>query len=192
MSWRLVSPPAVEDEPVSLAAMKDFLRVDTTDQDQEILGLIRAAREQAELHQGRELARKTFDAYFPGWPAGEFELADPLIEVVSLSYRTADGEEAAVPPEHYVVDAASEPGRVRLARGATWPAGELAPGAPVRIRCVAGHAPESVPAGIVAGIKMLVAQWYDNREQAPPPGAGAIRLPFSIESLFDAGRLVRW
>lgn len=191
MSLRLVIPPAVEDEPVSLAAMKDFLRVDTPDQDQEILGLIRAAREHAELHQGRELARKTLDAYFPTWPAGEFELADPLVEVVSLSYRTADGEEAVVPPEHYVVDTASEPGRVRLKRGATWPAGELDPGMPVRIRFVAGYLPEQVPSSTVAGIKMLVSHWFDDPEQVQP-AAQASRLPFGIEACFDLGRLVRW
>jgi uncharacterized phiE125 gp8 family phage protein len=192
MSFRLVTPPTVDDEPVSLAAMKDYLRVDTTDQDQEILGLIRAAREQAELHQGRELARKTLDAFFPGWPLGDFDLADPLVSVTSIYYRTADGEEVVVATDQYVVDTTSEPGRVRPARGATWPSAELGPGLPVRIRCIVGYEPDGVPAGIVAGIKMLVAQWYDNRDQAPQPGAGAIRLPFGIEALFDSGRLVRW
>lgn len=192
MTLRVISPPAATDEPVSLASAKAFLREDGNGRDEEILSLIAAAREHAELYNGREFARKTIEAYFDSWPAAGFTLLDPLAAVASIVYQPAEGQPVTLPAGTYVVDTKSQPGRVVLAPGQAWPTAALAPGLPVTITFTAGFEPDAVPPAIVAGIKMLLAHYFDNPNQVTAPGAAEGRLPFGVEACFDVGRLVRF
>lgn len=192
MTLRVITPPAPEDEPVSLAAAKAALRVDGDEHDAEIQALIAAAREHAELYNGRNFARKTFEAYFDGWPAAGFTLADPLVEVTSIVYHPAEGQPVTLPAQTYVVDTKSQPGRVLLASGQAWPTAALAPGLPITLTFSVGFEPADVPPAIAAGIKMLVAHYFDNPSQVSASGAAQGRVPFGIEACFDVDRLVQF
>lgn len=74
----LVRTALIGNEPVSLTAMKNWLRVDPSvvNDDTDITDLITEAREQAELLTNCALVRSTFVQYldhWPGWGAREFD-----------------------------------------------------------------------------------------------------------------------
>jgi uncharacterized phiE125 gp8 family phage protein len=90
------SPIQSFDEPISLDEIKSYLRVPTRspvddDEDGELAALITAAREQAEILQGRDLVRKQWDLSFDYWPPCEIELRDPLVSVDLVQYRNSSG-----------------------------------------------------------------------------------------------------
>ena len=68
MGLRVTTPPA--DEPVSLADARAHLRVDGTDEDALIGGLIVAAREYAEGFTGRRFVTTDMELTLEQFPAG--------------------------------------------------------------------------------------------------------------------------
>ena len=80
-------PPTAE--PLNLTAVKNHLRVDSTDDDDLIRALIRAARWQCESFTGRQLVCATWVIQADG--LGAMELPHPpLIEIASVTYTDTD------------------------------------------------------------------------------------------------------
>src|SRR5690606_33005090 len=107
-----------------------------------------AAREVAEDRTARALIRQTLELSLDAFPCGTDPIhlpRPPLIAVERVTYLER-GEEAELGPEMYVVDTASEPGRVAPAPGHVWPVADCTPGS-VRVRYVAGYGdtPDKVP-----------------------------------------------
>lgn len=191
-------------EPVALADMKLYLKVDQAEEDGLIAELVKAARQAAERFTGRAFItqtwRLTLDA-FPGgarpwWDgvregaegaaAAAIELPYPPLQTVSaLATLDEAGVETVFAAENYIVDAEREPGRVLLKSGRSWPALARA-GAAVRITYLAGYGPnaQDVPAPIAEGIRLHVAALYENREGGEiPPAAKALYAPFRLARL---------
>jgi uncharacterized phiE125 gp8 family phage protein len=182
MALVLVTPPA--QEPVSLAEAKAHLRVDTADDDALIQALIVAAREHVEHITRRALITQSWDLILDAFPAGEIVMPrPPLQSVTSITYRLQDGTAVTLDPANYVVDAKSEPGRVVLVPGKSWPSEELYPASSVVIRYTAGYGdPGAVPVAIKQAILLLVGHWYENREAAAV-GHTVIQLPMTVDAL---------
>ncbi len=202
----LVSAPA--SEPVTLAEAKAHLRVEVADEDSLITALIVVAREAAEAHTRRALVTQTwrltldrFPAALQPWWDGVRQVADmpgdgniielprpPLVSVTSVTvYDDADNP-VAVPAASYYVDSDSEPGRVSLRSGKTWPAvGRVAGG--VEVVFVAGYgAASAVPQAIRQGMLMLIGHLFERREAeaaagALPPGVAALWRPYRVLGL---------
>src|SRR5215212_1982162 len=88
----LVDGPAVE--PVGLADMSAFLRVDDDAEDDLIAGLVRAARLIVEASSRRILVASRWRLVLDGWPTGRIlhlPLA-PLLAVERISIATSAGE----------------------------------------------------------------------------------------------------
>lgn len=157
----LVSPPS--EEPVSLAEAKNHLRVDIADDDGLILALITAAREYCEGFQNRAYLTQTWQLWLDGWPEGsEIIIPRPPLQVVnSVKYYGADNTEYILPPAEYFVDTKSEPGRIVLAYGKSWPSITLRPANAVCVEFVAGYGnsaasvPEKVKQAMVIHMKLL-------------------------------------
>jgi Phage gp6-like head-tail connector protein len=89
----------------------------------------------------------------------------------------------------YVVDTHCEPGRIFPGSpGSLWPNVLFLPNA-VQIHFTAGYGDASkVPAGLKVAIKMLVANWYENREAAAAGHFGEI--PSHIQTLLWAFKVM--
>ncbi len=184
------APPA--SEPVSLADAKAHLRVDTSQDDTLIQGLIAAARQSAEEHLRRALVtqnwRLTLDRFPRG--AGEIELPrPPLVSVSAVTVYDVADTASPVPAADYIVDATRAPGRILPRVGRPWPVvGRAAAG--VEIDYVAGYgAASAVPEAIRQGILMLLAHFHERREATIADGRIA-PIPFGVTALWRPYRVL--
>lgn len=183
MTLTLLAPPATE--PVSLGALKDYLRVTHDDEDGVIGGMLNAAVRAIEVRAGLALSpqgwRLTLDA------APEETLFLPLapcISVDAVSVTGPDGAASAVGPALYEF-APGAPGRLR--RAAPWPpVGPRLDG--VRIDFTAGYAGD-VPAPLLQAVKALAAHFYETRAAAG--SARTFSVPQSVDALIAPYRQVR-
>lgn len=163
---KLVTPPA--SEPISLTEAKEQLRVDTSDEDNFITGLIEAARLYFEDATGRGFITQTWRLNLDEWPdSNQIALPRPPLQAVTeVVYLDEDGDESTLPAESYIVDSDSEPGRIVLASFAHWPNVNSYPANPIQITFEAGYGDDGadVPAHYRQGIKLLIGHWYENRE----------------------------
>ncbi len=164
-TWTLVIPPT--EEPVTLAEIKDHLRISSTAEDSLLTLYAQMAREAVEGECWRALLPQTWDLYLAGWPAdGIIEIPrPPLQSVTSIKYTDEDGVTQTLAASNYRVDIAREPGRVVLAPDADWPSDALDSSNPVVVRFVAGYADASaVPTMAKAAILLQIGEIYANRE----------------------------
>jgi len=108
----LIEGPAVE--PVALAEMKAFLRLDDAAEDDLIATLIGTARQAVEASCGRMLISQTWRLYRDGWPDDRVVRVpvSPLISVEGIRVYGAQGIAQVVAPMHYCVDGASDPAEI--------------------------------------------------------------------------------
>jgi len=171
-------------EPVTLDEIKDHLRVEHNNHDSQLLGLIQASREWVEDYTHRALVQQAWKYYLQDWPSGdEFELPfPPLQSVTAIKYTDSNGtqtiwEDASSSPTtyDYEVDTDSEPGRIILVYGETWPSTTLHPKNPIEIEFVAGYDDDgdsppdytvNIPEAIKNAIKLDVEIRYDRPNDA--------------------------
>lgn len=180
----IVRTSLITTEPVSLDAMKNWLRVPTsvTSDDVDIADLITEARQHCELLTNCALVRSTFVEYldhFPGYGSREYDSfgnggissssghdgfgtdrhhrwhgeikmkRPPLVSVQSIWFIGTDGRPYTLNPgQDFIVDVASQPGRIRPIPYTVWPLTLHVPAA-IAIRFTAGYAPNSD--GVAAG-----------------------------------------
>ena len=175
-------------EPVSLELAKSHLGVRTAFRDDEIAGLIIAARERVEGYTGRALVRREVAQVLDAFDAGGPIVCEygPVHSVVGVRYL--DGG-AMVD----LVDAFAPVGpignRWHIYAGGSWPV--LAPRAVAEVRYVAGFGPLEpggegepipVPEVLVRAMLLLVGTWFENHEGAIV-GTSVVELPFGVRDL---------
>lgn len=175
------------EEPISVTEAKTHLRVDISDDDTLIEGLIQAARDYLESATRRAFCTQTWRLSLEDWPDKyEIEIPrPPLVSVTSLKYTDSAGTVTTLSSSLYTVDTDSEPGRFVLNYGESWPSVTLGTGTPIQLVYVAGYGGASaVPQWIKQAMYLLVGHWYENRE-ATITGAGVLSnpIPFTLESL---------
>lgn len=181
-------------EPVSLIEVKDWLRVDTDDENDLLQGLLRAARLEAEKVLRRQLMRATWRYTLDAFPCSDAILLPfpPVASVTSVYYTDANGTSTLLSSStYYTVDTYSEPGRILLNYGQVWPMTRDTPDTVV-VTFVAGYASAAlVPESVKTGIKMCVAHWYEYRE---PIISGTIvaQVPMSVETLWSQARVMEF
>lgn len=198
----LVRTSVISTEPVSLIAMKNWLKVPLTvvNDDIEITDLIEEARVHCELLTNCALVRSTFVQYldhFPGWSGrenlysagpgynsggsagyggfgvdrnhrwhGEIKVKrPPLVSVQSIWFIGTDGRPYTLNPgQDFIVDTASQPGRIRPIPYTVWPLTLHVPAA-VAIKFTAGYAPNAE--GVAAGQTAIAQPETDTSDVNP-------------------------
>lgn len=167
MRTRLVTPPSIE--LVTLDEAKAQLRVDGTDEDFHIAGLITSMSVECEQIARRAFLTQTWDLTLDGWPS-ESEIVlpyPPLQSVTSISYIDSDGVTHTMPTSDYFVDSSGDPGRVCLQYGKSWPCVTLRPRSAIQIRFVAGWSdPYLVPANYRQALLLRLSNHFENRGDA--------------------------
>ncbi len=210
MSLIVKTAPALE--PVSLQEAKDQLRVYTDDDDSYISTLIRTARMNLERTYRRALITQSLvlgmdffgqpdftPTWLYGWPpstlswgptgwilpqSSVIELRPPVQSITAITYLDAAGNLQTLASANYVLDGDSEPARVVPNLAKLWPVTAPLPNA-AKIEFVAGYtAPALVPDDIKAALKLLIGNWYENRESVVvDTRLVALELPQSVQML---------
>jgi uncharacterized phiE125 gp8 family phage protein len=189
MSLKLITAPTLE--PVTLEEAKKHLRIESSDEDVEITGWIQAAREWCEGYQNRAFITQTWELALDSFPLGTYIKIPkpPLQSVTSVKYYDTDETENTFSADSYHVDTYSEPGRIVLKYGETWPSDTLrtANGVIIQFKVGYGDAAASVPEKVKQAIKVLVGHLYENREATDIKELKEV--PFAVCSLLGLERI---
>lgn len=174
---KVLTPPAVE--PVTLAEAKTELGITSTTDDARLTRLLTVARFLAESYTNRAFITQTLllqlDAApplrVPWWDGvrqgsiAEFASSEPItlmrapvVSITSIVTTSITDEDSTMTADDYVLDAVSEPGRVLLKYGKTWPT-NLREHACVRITYTAGygvsgaHVPQPIRDAIMVHVR---------------------------------------
>jgi uncharacterized phiE125 gp8 family phage protein len=193
------SPAQIFAEPLSLLEVKDYLKLpirtpSDVAEDDTITSLITAARETAEILQGRDLVRKQWDLAFDYWTDYRIELRPELVSVDRVQYRDSNGAYTTLTENtDYIVDKAKRPGVILPPFNHTWPMFTAWPSSAILVRFTCGlasTAPFWSDAGgrVKVGMKRLILEWFVNRI---PTGVKVEELPFGITAALSYGAVPR-
>ncbi len=192
--WSL-SKTAPAQEPVTLAEMKTWARIDDSDNDDTITGNILAARRWVETLTHRALITQTLVykiSRFPGPITTVIELPGGKTQTLtSIAYLDTDGDSQTWTASNYIADLVSQPGLVGLAYGKDWPSiREWS--LPITITYSAGYGddPGDVPEELRTAIKIIAAELFENREDSIV-GAPIASVPWGAKRLADPYRIHR-
>lgn len=202
-AYTLVTPPA--SEPVALADVKTFLRIDGNEDDAILTSLIASARRMGEEYTKRAFMTQTWQMVMDRFaervvmaPPGihtapppyvldgsqSIQLSrQPIQSVTSIKTTASGNSQTTVLAATYTLDTAM--GRILLNEGYNWPT-SLRGMSAVEINFVAGWPDAaSVPEPIRQAIMQHVAASYSNKVCADmPAGVQAMYDPFRLPEAF--------
>ncbi|WP_439618398.1 head-tail connector protein [Shinella sp.] len=189
MSIAELMPPAAE--PITLAEVKAHLRLDASDEDTLLAGLMRAAREHLEGQTGLALIARTFRLYLDDWPeARVIQIArGPVQTIKTVTVYDAAGAPVEVDVTGYVLDGTARPARLVLpARPATERALN---GIEIDFTAGFGESGAEVPDTLKRALLLHVAAMYelrgvlslDDQPGAVPQGYDRLVAPHALRRL---------
>lgn len=183
--WRVTTQPAIE--PVTLDDVKTFARIDGTDEDDMLIGFIKAVRQLTESHLGRALISQTITLDMDWWPGIIIQLPrPPLISITSVATLDEDDAATTYSSSNYYTSTRAEPGLLILKQGVTHPYNTARDFGGYRIIYTAGYglSATDVPQPIIESIKMWVTKCYEDRMIQDDP-------PVEVKALLGAYRVPR-
>lgn len=180
MSLILTQPPAAE--PLPLADLKAFLKVDGAEEDSLLASIATAARAHLEALTAKAFVTQGWRIVRDAWPA-HGRMTFPIGPVASLDAVTVTGAAGPVvlPLDLFGLDGQGLPPRL------AWTPGSV-PAPAVRMSGIAvdvtaGYGgPEDVPAPLVQAVRLLTAHWFENRSLVTIGHEVAV-MPRTVEAL---------
>ena len=174
-------------EPWTVADLKSFLRVEHDADDAVIASLLTAARAQIEAATGRMLLAQRWRLVLDAWPRdGRIVLrGGPLRALIAVRSYDERGYSHGLDLDSFVLDLAG--GVIASPPWALPEPGRAVAGIELDLELGYGTAPDDVPAPLRHAVRMLVAQWYDNRGDVD---ASAAVLPGGIAGMIAGYRTV--
>lgn len=195
----LITPPTAD--VVTLDEAKRHLRVDHTDDDALIGGMIGAAVNHLDPAGqgwlGRALRPQVWEARLDAFPCGAILLPfPPMISVESVKYDDADGVErtAVLNTDYRIFEGGAWKARIEPVYGGTWPSARSDRDT-VRIRFNAGYppaegdAPDTLPPQIKAAVLLMVGDMYAFRETAATGGPAKVPVSATVDALLSTLRV---
>jgi len=169
-------------EPVSLQSAKAFLRVDHEDEDELIIGFIKAARERIETHLSislitrRRLYTKVLAKTDYGKSAQLYINHYPIKRVIAVDCLSGD-ETRRLDPSDYLINLHARPASLRLLSSNSLSADAVL----IELEAGFGDMADHVPMPIRQAIMLLIAQFYERRDdisEAMPMMVDALLMPY--------------
>jgi len=164
----------------------------TSIEDDLLNALITTARQYVEDFQNRALNTQTWELWLDAFPGKDYiEIPLPPLQSATIKYYDTDDTEAPFSADDYFVDTKSEPGRVVLNYGESWPSTTLRPANGVCVTFVAGYGAtaSTVPKKVKQAMLLLIGHLYENREAVLTTGMNAVVVPMAVESLLWQNRV---
>ena len=188
----LVTAPAAL--PVSLSEVKAQLRIEHDDENNYLDRLINAAIAMVDAKGilGQAIITQTWAQWLPQTPDREILLAiGPVQSVDAVKYYDDDGILQTDTLSNFDVFGLPFSKIVKPKTGFNWPISQVRPDA-IKIEYTVGYGDTSasVPDTIRHAMLMLIAYWYENRENELV-GLNSKTLPFGFDDLLNLHR-ERW
>ncbi len=164
MTANLLSPPMVE--PVSLADIKAFLKLDSDAEDDLLRAFISSARVHLEHLTGRQFITQTWRVLLDGDLGRRISLPiQPVSNIVSAAILSEDGDLLSLATESFALYQSHNPALIVNPGGMLLTAGQR-----LQLDLETGYGPsdEDVPMPLKQALKMIVAEWYERRLIADP------------------------
>ena len=174
-SWKVTTQPTIE--PVTVAELKIFARIDTTEEDTLLEGFVESARMAAEEYLGGAFISQTITTVLDFWPGIIIELPrPPLISVTGIYAVDEDDVETEYDSDNYYLNTTIEQGQIIIKRDSTVPINTSRDYGKFIIRSVHGYGTlaADVPRPFREGIKLWAGVIYATRTldpKNPPPEA---------------------
>ena len=195
MSYTIITPASLK--ALTVEEVKDYLRVDSSDEDTLLGVLIDAATQVAEHYLGRFLLTTVIEEFYDFFPVyktgvdpfrGDRNIVylsrGPVQSVASLKYVDGNGDEQTVSTDDYRSDLVSEPARIMPEHG--WYGTKDTVNA-VIVRYTCGYTQASdVPANIKVALLLIIGEMYEKRVDS------VHRLPTASEHLLNPYRVFRF
>jgi len=194
MNLVLKTPPSIE--PLTLAEIKEYLRLDADDtsEDSDLTAYLTAAREYCETFQNRAYITQTWGLSFDSWPCSVIELPKGSLQTVdAVSYKESDGVTTELAENtDYVYSTRGILGRLTPAYGKSWPSFTPFPLDAVVIEFTCGYGDEaaSIPAKVIHAIKLLISHWYEHRTPLSETNQAPEEIAFTVSSLLWQNRIM--
>lgn len=155
-------------EPVTLAELKQYLRLGHASEDDFLVGLIRAAREDLERATGLALIEQDWRLVLDRVPSNGIVLLPrhPVREVAAVTFYDADGAAHVLSADEYQADTVSRPARIVIATRLDGL--RMMNGLEIDFACGFGEAGPDVPDILRRAITLLAAHWYEFRTSYGP------------------------
>ena len=195
MSYTVITPASLK--ALTVQEVKDYLRVDSSDEDTLLGVLIDAATQVAEHYLGRFLLTTVIEEFYDFFPVyktgvdpfkGDRNIVylsrGPVQSITSLKYVDGNGDEQTVSTDDYRSDLVSEPARIMPDHG--WYGTKDTVNA-VIVRYTCGYTQASdVPANIKVALLLIIGEMYEKRVDS------VHRLPTASEHLLNPYRVFRF
>ncbi len=180
MTILMVTPPA--EEPITLDEAKANARVDGTEEDVFIAGLIKSARMRVEKFTRRRLISQVVQLRLDGFCGRILCPIAPVLGVVSVKYLDTAGSELTLAADQYRLIRSCEPPAIETVYGVSWPVTQAVTDS-VRVDLTVGYgAAAAVPDDLKDAIQMIVTAAYDNRGT----GGETAGLPLPAREILQA------
>jgi uncharacterized phiE125 gp8 family phage protein len=157
--------------PVTTQQAKLYLGIDESNNDFNslIIKLLDGAIKRVEEATNRKLITQTWYQYEYDWPMNcdYIELRyNPVQSITAVSYKIyQSGSYTTLSSSIYELDETSEPARLWLNDGQTWPSSALSDIKPIQIEFVCGYGDneEDIDGDLIVAIMQIVEHWFENR-----------------------------
>jgi len=179
-----VTAPAVE--PLDVSEIKAHLRIDHSDEDDDLDTLIADVREALEREHWTQFCTATYDQYFDSFGDPMTLRRPPVGTVASVKYTDTAGDEQTVAATVWEQGLVNKVGVVRLKYDQVWPSDKRSHPDSVVIRFTAGYGgAAAVPGGIRRAMKMFCEHLYDPARGRIVMNATVTKVPFAVEHLMQ-------
>lgn len=154
-------------EPITLTAVKDHLRIQSTMEDRLIKSFIKAARIQLENKIKRALVPTSYemklDVFSNTMTIPMPPLSSTAADIV-ITYINSTGGTSTCSATNYTIDYKSAPGKIYLAYDAAWPTDVRDVEGAINIAFSAGYTTATIPENAQLWLKYRVGVMFEHRE----------------------------
>ena len=195
MIWKTTIQPTCE--PVSVEEVKEYARIDGSEEDNLLTSLIESSRIDIENFLGKALINRTVELTFDNWPSHVVLLPmPPLVSITSVETTDEDDTDTTYAATNYYIRTEAIPGELIIKKESTLPTNTERDIGGYKITYIAGYGtnPEQVPAPIRKALKEFVTEIYEKRiptiyergqEKILPPNILKLLIPIRNRWKFD-------